>query len=84
MEALVASCSEEFQNTGNSQAQSASAMSGFQAELLAHGQQLRNLDHSINQQLQTIIARISAFESRPAGVQPVPTGGIPNPVGSPP
>eukprot|EP00969_Alexandrium_andersonii_P239679 10580440-Alexandrium_andersonii.AAC.1 len=72
MEALFASCSEEFQNLQNSQAQEMSIVEGLKSEVLAINQQLQNLDR-----------RISTLEARPTGVQSVLTDGNPNPVGSP-
>eukprot|EP00969_Alexandrium_andersonii_P352182 15437100-Alexandrium_andersonii.AAC.1 len=84
MEALFASCSEEFQSIRSSQVQVTSTAEGLKAELLAHGQKLQHLDNSINQQLRILGRRISARETRPSGVQPASAGGDPSPVGAPP
>eukprot|EP00969_Alexandrium_andersonii_P100433 4430626-Alexandrium_andersonii.AAC.1 len=66
MEALFASCSEEFQNVWNSRAQVVSTVEGLKSEILAYNQQLR-LGRSINQQLQDLERRISILEARPTG-----------------
>eukprot|EP00969_Alexandrium_andersonii_P115076 5088673-Alexandrium_andersonii.AAC.1 len=77
MEALFASCSEEFQNTRSSQAQGTSAVESLDAKL-------KNLDDSSGQQLFIFSQKISALESRPMGAQPASAGGNPSPAGSPP
>eukprot|EP00969_Alexandrium_andersonii_P016263 712240-Alexandrium_andersonii.AAC.1 len=79
MEALFASCSEEFQSMRNSQAQVSATIAGLQAELLADDAKLKGLDNSIGQQMSNFNQRISALESRPTGVQPAFAGGNPNP-----
>eukprot|EP00969_Alexandrium_andersonii_P185159 8180410-Alexandrium_andersonii.AAC.1 len=83
MEALFASCSEEFQSIRNSQTQQAAAAEGLKSEMIALNQKLQNLDYSINQQLQNLSHRISALEARPTGAQSASADGAPNPVGRP-
>eukprot|EP00969_Alexandrium_andersonii_P364126 15463465-Alexandrium_andersonii.AAC.1 len=70
MEALFASCSEEFQNVRSSQVQVTSAVEGLKADFLADDLKLKNLDITIGQQLSIFNQRISALEARPTGVQP--------------
>eukprot|EP00969_Alexandrium_andersonii_P287674 12717710-Alexandrium_andersonii.AAC.1 len=65
MEALFASCSDELQNTRNSQAQVSSAVDRLKAEALAYDAKLKGLGNSIGQQLSIFNQRISALETRP-------------------
>eukprot|EP00969_Alexandrium_andersonii_P222959 9847548-Alexandrium_andersonii.AAC.1 len=61
MEALFASCYDEFQNFRSLQIQVTSAVEGLKAELLAYGAKLKHLDNSIGQQLSILNQRISAL-----------------------
>eukprot|EP00969_Alexandrium_andersonii_P234285 10343987-Alexandrium_andersonii.AAC.1 len=60
MEALFASCSEEFQDVRRS-------TSALKAEFLAHDRKLKDLGNTIGQQLSILGQRISALEARPKG-----------------
>eukprot|EP00969_Alexandrium_andersonii_P002196 95946-Alexandrium_andersonii.AAC.1 len=84
MEALRASCSEEFQSIRNSQSQQTAPAENFKAEVLAINQKMQGLDSSITQQLRNLSHRINALEARPAGAQSASADGSPDPVGQPP
>eukprot|EP00969_Alexandrium_andersonii_P363691 15462491-Alexandrium_andersonii.AAC.1 len=73
MEALFASCNEEFQHLRNSREQEVATIEGLKAEII-----------SISGLLNTIDTNINALETEPTGAQSVLTGGTPSPVGSPP
>eukprot|EP00969_Alexandrium_andersonii_P240477 10616928-Alexandrium_andersonii.AAC.1 len=79
MEAVYASCSGEFQSFRNTQAQQTASVEGFRGEILALSQKLLDNRSHINQQLEILKHRISALESRPAGVPPTFSGGAPVP-----
>eukprot|EP00969_Alexandrium_andersonii_P267645 11827883-Alexandrium_andersonii.AAC.1 len=75
MEALFASCSEEFQNLKSIQAQVMSASESLKAEAASLDAKLKSLGNYIGQQLSNMSSRISILESRPTGVQSEFSGG---------
>eukprot|EP00969_Alexandrium_andersonii_P292410 12923898-Alexandrium_andersonii.AAC.1 len=67
MEALFASCSDEFQKLRSAQAQQAAVLEILQSEVSVISQTLQGLDSNISQQFSNINQRISALESRSSG-----------------
>eukprot|EP00969_Alexandrium_andersonii_P207154 9153166-Alexandrium_andersonii.AAC.1 len=72
LEALFASCFEEFKSLQRSQEQAAIVLENLNTEITYIRQELQNHD-----------LRINTFEVKPAGVRSVRAAGAPNPVGSP-
>eukprot|EP00969_Alexandrium_andersonii_P105807 4667653-Alexandrium_andersonii.AAC.1 len=73
MEALFASCSEEFQAIRNSQQANLQTTENLKMDIINPQRLLKTHD-----------SKITAFEARPTGAQSASAGGYPNPVGSPP
>eukprot|EP00969_Alexandrium_andersonii_P364366 15464001-Alexandrium_andersonii.AAC.1 len=78
MEALFASCSEEFQKLQSAQAQQAAVLENLQSEVRNILQKAQGLDSTIPQQFANINQRISALESRSPGAEPASAGVTPN------